>query len=145
MMIGMKKLFKYVIIILPFAELLAAYGVGVCVGFWGVLLLLLGSTLWGMWVLRVKGAFKLRQLYQQLSVGQATNAQSMAALLLLLAGFMLFIPGLISGLFGAILMLPVVRHKLIDRMERKGFFDHPNKGSKAKSNVIEGEFWQDKS
>jgi UPF0716 protein FxsA len=144
MMVGMKKLLKYTIIVLPFAELLTAYGVGVYVGFWGVLLLLLASTLWGMWVLRVKGALKLRQLYQQLATGQAENAQSMAILLLLLAGFMLFIPGLISGLFGAVLMLPLVRENIIKYMDRKGIFNHPNKRPKAKSNVIEGEFWRDK-
>lgn len=140
----MKKLFKYTIVALPFAELLAAYGVGLYVGFWGVLLLLLGSTFWGMWVLRVKGAMQLRQQYQRLAAGHAVNAHGMATLLLLLAGLLLFIPGLISGLCGAILMLPVVRHSLLNHMIKKGYFNKQPHHTKTKSNVIEGEFRREK-
>lgn len=98
---------------LPFAELAAFLAVAATIGFaWALLLVLAGSLAGGM-VLRHAGGSHIARARVAMAQGSFTSLTADGTgLLVLLAGFLLLIPGFITDFIGLILLVAPVRRAL---------------------------------
>ena len=105
----MLKYFAIAILLLPLAEIVAFVAVATWIGVGPALLLLIGSSLIGMLVLRSAGRGALSRFRGGLAdrAGFEAHAESFFDVL---AGLLLFLPGLLTGVAGAILLLGPLRH-----------------------------------
>jgi UPF0716 protein FxsA len=101
------------LLVLPFAELAAFLAVAATIGFaWALLLVLAGSLVGGM-VLRHAGGNHIARARVAMAQGSFTSLTADGAgLLVLLAGFLLLIPGFITDFIGLILLIAPLRRAL---------------------------------
>jgi len=91
---------------LPLMELAAFVAVGAAIGFGWAFLLVLGTTLSGAMVLRHAGGNHIARVRVALNQGNLTALQADSqGGVLLLAGFLLLIPGFITDALAALLLL----------------------------------------
>jgi UPF0716 protein FxsA len=84
---------------------------------WTVLLVLIASLLGG-WLLRREGVRAWRRFRAVAEAGQPPGAQVVDGLVGLVGALLLAVPGLLTGLSGAVLLVPPVRKLLARRAER---------------------------
>jgi UPF0716 protein FxsA len=98
-----------IILVLPFVELAVFIGVVDQVGFLPALGVIVVLGLAGGWLVKRQGVGVWRRADAQLRSGEMPTAEVVNGLLLLIAGFLLILPGLVSDLLGIALLLPPVR------------------------------------
>lgn len=143
----MRLLILLFLFLAVYAELSVIINVGAAIGTGEVLVLLILTAVVGIWLVRLQGFEVYRRMIAATSRGEAPVDEMIHGILLLLAGFLLIIPGFISDGLGAVLLIPFVRTLIISR----GFFAYtaafyaPQGARPRKSGVIEGEFTAEKS
>ncbi|HZD89671.1 MAG TPA: FxsA family protein [Pseudolabrys sp.] len=94
------------ILTLPFAELAAFVAVAATIGFAWALLLIVASSLAGGYLLRHAGGNHIARMRGALSGGNFTALQADGTgSLVLLAGFLLLVPGFITDAIGLVVLL----------------------------------------
>jgi len=94
------------ILALPFAELAAFVAVAAAIGFGWALLLVVATSLFGGLVLRHAGGNHIARMKVALGSGNISALQADGTgSLVLLAGFLLVIPGFITDALGSLLLL----------------------------------------
>jgi UPF0716 protein FxsA len=94
------------ILALPFAELAAFVAVAAAIGFAWALLLVVATSLFGGLVLRHAGGNHIARMKMALAGGNISALQADGTgSLVLLAGFLLVIPGFITDALGGLLLL----------------------------------------
>src|SRR6478735_6941462 len=86
-------------------ELYVMYLVADWIGFWWMLLALAAVSIIGFFVIRFAGVRTLRRF----AAGEPPTKELADGAVILTAGILLAVPGFVSGVFGAILLLPPVR------------------------------------
>ncbi len=132
---------------LPFIEIALFVLVGQAVGVWGVLGLVLLSTLAGVLVMRDQGARALGDLRRPMN-GLSDPAEPMArGALAMIAGMLLFVPGFFTSALGLLLLIPAVRGLVLARMSARvtmtGFgFDGRSQGAgdALRPDIIDADF-----
>ena len=143
----MRLLILLLLFLAVYAELSVIINVGAAIGTGQVLVLLILTAAVGIWLVRLQGFEVYRRMIAATSRGEAPVDEMIHGILLLLAGFLLIIPGFISDGLGAVLLIPFVRTLMISR----GFFAYtaafyaPQNVRPRESGVIEGEFTAEKS
>ncbi len=143
----MRLLILLLLFLAVYAELSVIINVGAAIGTGQVLVLLILTAAVGIWLVRLQGFEVYRRMIAATSRGEAPVDEMIHGILLLLAGFLLIIPGFISDGLGAVLLIPFVRTLIISR----GFFAYtaafyaPLSARPRESGVIEGEFTAEKS
>ena len=98
-----------VFVAVPLLELAVLIKVGQLIGFWWTLFLVLSSAVVGMWVLQSQGFAVMRRTMEQLQAGKPPIAPAVDGMFLMLAGCLFLVPGLITDVAGALLLIPKVR------------------------------------
>ncbi|WP_347901742.1 FxsA family protein [Pseudomonas purpurea] len=149
--------FLLLFLLFPLLELYAFVKVSAAIGFFPALLLIILSTAFGVFVLRVAGLATALRARESLSRGELPAQTMIEGLMLALAGGLLLLPGFISSVVGLILMLPLSRRLLANKMRQRAedqairqraFADDfqprsgptPGQPLGREPNVIEGEF-----
>ncbi len=96
-------------VVLPLTELYVAIEVGRWIGAPETIGLLLAVSVFGAWLARRQGLAVLGRVRAQLDAGRIPGRDLMDGLLVLIAGFMLLIPGFITDALGLLLLLPPAR------------------------------------
>ncbi|MBP1858760.1 FxsA family protein [Rhizobium herbae] len=94
---------------MPLAEIAAFIFVGREVGVGMTLLLVLGSAIAGAVLLRIQGLGVLRRIQQASQTGTDPGRQLVHGVMIVIAAFLLIIPGFISDIIGLLLFIPAVR------------------------------------
>lgn len=94
---------------MPLAEIAAFIFVGREVGVGMTLLLVLGSAIAGAVLLRIQGFGVLRKIQQASQTGTDPGRQLVHGVMIVIAAFLLIIPGFISDIIGLLLFIPAVR------------------------------------
>jgi UPF0716 protein FxsA len=103
------RLIIVAVLLLPVLEIAVLVAVGQVIGIgWALLATLAGSVLGGL-VIQREGRRSMRRLREMLETGQAPGTDSGLGALRIVAGFALLIPGLVTDLFGLLLLAPPVR------------------------------------
>jgi UPF0716 protein FxsA len=104
------------LIVLPFLELILLVKLTHGIGFlWTVVLMLAIATAGGMLVAQ-QSASSFRQALESANRGQAPEGAVLDGVLLMLAGILLIVPGLITDAFALVLLVPPVRRWIGSQM-----------------------------
>ncbi len=96
-------------LLMPLAEIAAFIFVGREVGVGMTLLLVLASAVAGAVLLRIQGFGVLRKIQQASQTGTDPGRQLVHGAMIVIAAFLLIIPGFISDVVGLLLFIPAVR------------------------------------
>lgn len=98
-----------VAVLVGIVEVLLLMLVGRWIGAGLTFLLVLGTSVLGVWLLRREGARSWRAFRTSLSEGRPPGPSATDGLLVLIGGVLIVLPGLLSDLIGALLVLPPTR------------------------------------
>lgn len=93
----------------PLLELFVAFEVSQLIGVTWTVLLILFSVPLGMWAVRSQGRAVWRRLADGIATGRPPGRDVLDGALVLIGGVLFILPGFISDVFGALLLLPPSR------------------------------------
>lgn len=105
----MFAVFLVLFFLIPVLELWTIVQVGQAVGVWETIALLIVLSVVGVWLVKRAGVGVWRRLNEQLRLGKVPTAEIIDGVLLLLAGFLLVLPGFLGDVVGLALLIPPVR------------------------------------
>lgn len=106
---GLLRWLLLALVLLPFAEVAALVLVGRAIGFWWTLGLLVGLTVVGVLLVRHETSRTYRSLQDALHSGKMPANEVTDAILVMIGGFLLILPGFVSDAVGLLLVLPFTR------------------------------------
>ncbi len=108
-------IFRYLLLLflaVPLIEIYFLIKVGDIIGAWPTVLLVVGTAVLGVWLLRLQGLSTLYRVQSSLQRGELPATAMLEGLLLLLAGALLLTPGFVTDSFGFLLLIPPLRQRL---------------------------------
>jgi UPF0716 protein FxsA len=97
------------LVALPLLEIIVFVLIGSWIGYLPAVLILLGVSLLGAYVVKRQGIGVLRRARLELQAGQVPTGHMIDGALLALAGVLLIVPGFVTAAAGVLLLLPPVR------------------------------------
>lgn len=114
--------------LIPVIELYILIQVGTVIGGFNTILLVLATGFAGAWLARTEGFNTMLKVRMNLEQGVMPAEELMDAVIILVAGIVLITPGLMTDLFGLMLLWPPSRN-LFKRFLRKKFDEMKSKGN----------------
>ena len=96
-------------LVLPLAEIAGFVVVGSEIGVLATIALILATTVLGAVLLRIQGLGAMDKMKEALRSGVSPGRDMVHAVMIMLAGILLILPGFISDAFGILLFIPPVR------------------------------------
>ena len=96
----------------PLLELAVLIKVGQSIGFWWTILLLVGTGLAGGWIVHRQGLSAARRAMQSMNEGRPPLEPVVDSFMLMLAGGLLLLPGLLTDIAALALLVPPVRRTI---------------------------------
>ena len=112
--------FLFAIFLFIYVELSLLVWVGSHLGILMLILLLIGSSLLGIVIIRARGWYSLTRIKQQLTQGQLPTDALFGSLRWLVAGILFVIPGFVTDILACVLLSPFGRY-LINTFIRSRF------------------------
>ena len=98
---------------LPVLEIWILIELGSIFGFWGTLLLVIGTAILGIFHLRMQGFELVFNLQKKLLSGQKAVPELVEGVGLLVSGFFFIIPGAITDIIGLVFLIPLTRRFIL--------------------------------
>ena len=98
---------------LPILEIWILIQLGNIFGFWGTLLLVIGTAILGIFHLRMQGFELVFNLQKKLFSGQKAVPELVEGVGLLVSGFFFIIPGAITDIVGLVFLIPLTRRFIL--------------------------------
>ena len=111
--------FSLVVIVIAFAEIAVFILVGDAIGVLPTLALTLLSMIAGAALLKRQGVATLNRIRAEVARGQVPGRPLAEAAMIAIAGFLLIVPGFLTGAAGILLFIPAVRSAIWGRMRRQ--------------------------
>lgn len=102
--------FLFAVFLFIYMELSLLVWVGSHLGILMLILLLIGSSLLGITLMRVRGWYSLTRIKQQLTQGQLPTDALFGSLRWLVAGILFVIPGFVTDILACVLLSPLGRY-----------------------------------
>jgi UPF0716 protein FxsA len=102
-------MFALLLIVAPVAEVLVFIEVGLAIGWLTDVVLLLGTSVLGGWLLRVQGRVAIQRVSLAVSERRAPGAAAIDGALGFLGAGLLVVPGFITDALGVLLVFPPTR------------------------------------
>ncbi|WP_397451479.1 FxsA family protein [Pseudomonas sp. NA-150] len=153
------RVFLFLFLLFPVLELFVLVKVGMAIGFLPTFLLVVATSMLGLFLIRVAGFATALRARESLSRGELPAQQMLEGLMVAVGGGLLLLPGFISDVLGLICLLPVTRRVLVNgirkraeaqSMRQRAFADEPQAAGPGRAGavqpgqrqptVIEGEF-----
>ncbi|MFT3871822.1 MAG: FxsA family protein [Nocardioides sp.] len=96
-------------VVVPLVEISALILVGRLIGPWWTILLLIADSILGGWLIRREGSRAWAALSDALATGAMPAKELADGALILVGGTLMLVPGFVSDLFGALMILPITR------------------------------------
>ena len=97
------------LILWPIAEIYVAILIAEAIGVLPMLLLLIAGWPLGLWALRSQGRVAWRRLGDAVAAGRPPGREVLNGALVVLGGMLMLVPGFITDVLGALLLLPPTR------------------------------------
>ncbi len=110
-----------IFVAIPLLEIALLIKIGQLIGFWATILIVLVTAIVGGWLLHSQGMEALRRVLAAVDEGKPPVTPILDGLLLLMAGFLLLTPGVITDTIGIILLIPPVRQLLARHVLSRAF------------------------
>ena len=104
--------FLFAVFLFIYVELSLLVWVGSHLGILMLILLLIGSSLLGIVIIRARGWYSLTRIKQQLTQGQLPTDALFGSLRWLVAGILFVIPGFVTDILACVLLSPFGRYLL---------------------------------
>ncbi|AJJ18821.1 MULTISPECIES: FxsA family protein [Yersinia] len=133
------------IFLLAYIEISIFIKVAAVLGVLVTLLLVILSSCVGISLVRNQGIKTFMQMQQKLAAGESPAAEMIKSVSLVLAGFLLLIPGFFTDFLGLLLLLPPIQKSLTLKLMPhlniyRGGFTHNGSGPMGGGNTFDGEF-----
>ncbi len=102
-------MFALILIVVPVAEVFAFGEVGLAIGWLWAVLLLLGTSVLGVLLMRVQGRRAIQRVATAVSERRAPGGAAIDGALGFLGAALLVVPGFVTDAVGALLMIPAAR------------------------------------
>lgn len=102
-----------ILIAIPLLEIALLIKFGQWLGFWPTLLLVIASAGAGSWLLHKQGLATLERVLETAQSGKPPVEPVLDGFLVVVAGLLLIIPGVITDSIGLVLLVPQVRQLLV--------------------------------
>lgn len=112
-------LFALLVLGFPLLELYLLIKVGTLIGALPTVMLVVGTALLGLTLLRRQGLQNYRKMQQCTMRGEVPALEMMESVVMLIGGVMLLVPGLISDVIGLLCLFPPVRRAIVGRWLRR--------------------------
>ena len=112
--------FLFAVFLFIYVELSLLVWLGSRLGILMLILLLIGSSLLGIVIIRVRGWYSLTRVKQQLTQGELPTDALFGSLRWLIAGILFVIPGFVTDILACVLLSPL-GHYLINTFMRSRF------------------------
>jgi len=99
----------FLLFLLPLGEIAGFVVVGKAIGVWATLALVLLSAILGATLLRIQGIGILQRISAESQKGGDPGREMVHGAMIVVAAFLLLLPGFISDIFGLLLFIPAVR------------------------------------
>ncbi|MDP6396800.1 MAG: FxsA family protein [Candidatus Marinimicrobia bacterium] len=117
----------FIFIGIPLLELMILIELGREIGFWPTIFLVIVTGVLGASLARSQGMWIWLEIQHELSQGNMPADKLVDGLLILIGGIVLLTPGLLTDIFGFMLLIPVTRN-LFKSAIRKKFRDMADSG-----------------
>lgn len=107
--------------VLALCELYLLIKLGSAIGAFNVVLWVVLSILIGAGIIRNQGMDSLMNLRAQAQNGKGLHIQLLDTALVIIAGFLVLLPGLITDFCGAMLLVPWVREQIRERIQQQAW------------------------
>jgi len=97
------------LVIVPIIEIAVLVAVGQQIGLAWTLLLMLGTSALGAWLLRHEGGRAWRAFQTDLAAGRPPGVTATDGLLVLIGGIFMLVPGFVSDIIGLLMIAPPTR------------------------------------
>jgi UPF0716 protein FxsA len=114
--------------LIPVIELYLLIKVGTVIGGFNTILLVILTGFAGAWLARMEGVNTMLKVRTNLQQGIMPAEDLMDAMIILIAGLVLITPGLMTDVFGLMLLWPVTRNRF-KRFLRKKFDEMQSNGN----------------
>ena len=112
--------FLFAVFLFIYVELSLLVWLGSHLGILMLILLLIGSSLLGIVIIRVRGWYSLTRIKQQLTQGELPTDALFGSLRWLIAGILFVIPGFVTDILACVLLSPLGRY-LVNTFMRSRF------------------------
>ncbi len=141
-------LFLFIAFLFIYTELSLLVWIGSNIGVLSLILLLILSSLFGLFMIRARGWYTLLNVQKQLSQGEIPTRALLKSGIWIVAGILFFIPGFLTDLIALFLLIPITSlwiEKLITNkihIVRSRFFRYSQKANHSQSEceVFEAEY-----
>ncbi|GFM84438.1 membrane protein FxsA [Pseudomonas cichorii] len=113
------RVFLLLFLLFPVLELFVLVRVGMSIGFLWTFLLVLSTSVLGLFVMRVAGLATALRARESLSRGELPAQQMLEGLTVAVGGGLLLLPGFISDILGVICLLPFTRRMLAGKLRQR--------------------------
>jgi UPF0716 protein FxsA len=103
------SLIPILVLLMPLAEIAGFVVVGKAIGVWATLSLVILSAVVGAALLRIQGTGILRRIARESQNGGVPGRELVHGAMVVVAAFLLLLPGFISDILGLLLFIPAVR------------------------------------
>ncbi|MCX7080485.1 MAG: membrane protein FxsA [Pseudomonas sp.] len=111
--------FLLLFLVFPVLELFVFVQVSSAIGFFPALALIILGSMLGVLVLRVAGLATALRARESLNRGELPAQQMLEGLMMALGGGLLILPGFISDVVGLVMLLPITRRLLANKMRQR--------------------------
>ena len=94
--------------------------VGSVIGAWNTVALVLFGAIIGVQVIRQQGLSTMIKAQQKMAAGELPAAEMVEGFMIAIGGGLMLVPGLLTDVFGVLLLIPPVRRFIIKRMVASG-------------------------
>jgi UPF0716 protein FxsA len=129
----------------PLLEIVLLIKAGETIGFWPTVAILIASAALGMIVIREQGLSMVSRMLAAMSEGRFPLEPLLDGYVLVMAGFLLIVPGFLSDAIGLLLLVPPLRRSgirwaLTGLAGRSRASEDPRAAKVARPTVIEGTY-----
>ena len=142
----MFRFFIFALVALVFVELYTLVLVASSIGALGAIALALGTAIVGLNILSTQGKRQMLKLQEAMATGHNPQQVVAEGVWMLICGFVLLMPGLLTDTIGVILLVPFVRTWLVKRGYAPKFnmpFSNFNQQKPFDDDIVEGEFYEE--
>jgi UPF0716 protein FxsA len=113
------RVFLLLFLLFPVLELFVLVRVAMSIGFLPTFLLVVASSMLGLFIIRTAGFATALTARASLARGELPAQQMLQGLMVAVGGGLLLLPGFISDVLGIICLLPITRRVLVDKVRRR--------------------------
>jgi len=124
-MMSLSRVLFLLLLILPLIEIYFLIQVGGLIGAIPTIALVVFTAVLGVLLLQQQGLAAFRRVQLLVQQGEAPTAAMLEASVILLSGFLLLLPGLLTDVFGLLGLIPPLRRILVMSLLRQGLPQRP--------------------